>query len=162
MLVRHFKNCRCLKWSKYFFIFFFFSMWLIFCVVLDLTLTALKIYPREILNSNLTFWTLPLIISFTVYCHIGLQQKSQDLSLSFCFGTWDLLNIINNHSSGNLLIRNNWLKVPKIWPYNDPQGRPQSIIWVVELLNSWPSPISIKISHCQNLVTALLNSRLFA
>lgn len=124
-------------------LFFFFSMWLIFCVVLDFTLTPLKIYPREILNSNLTFWTLPLIVSFTVYCHTGLQQKFQDLSQTFSFGTWDLLSIINNHSSGNLRIRNNWLKVPKIWPYNYLQGRPQSIIWVVELLNSWPSPISI-------------------
>lgn len=30
-------------------------MWLIFGVGLDFTLTALKICPHEILNSNLTF-----------------------------------------------------------------------------------------------------------
>lgn len=85
----------------FFLILIFFSIWLIFGVDLDFTLTALKICPHEILNSNLTFWTLPLIVSFTVYCHFGLQQKSKDLSPSFWFGTWDLLSIINNHSSGN-------------------------------------------------------------
>lgn len=143
---------------------FFFPIWLIFGVGLDFTLTALKICPHEILNSNLTFWTPPLIVSFPAYCHFALQQKAQDLSLSSWFGTWAPLGITNNHHSfGNLLIKNNWFKVSKIWPCNYPQCRPQKVL-SVEL--RWQRvdlhQFLIKISHCQNLVTTLLNSRLFA